>query len=240
MQHQLQHKFTVKSSNTKTGPIPVTMSTKATCPVACPLKTSGCYAEYGHVNIHWQRISEGKQAISWAQMLLHIKALPEGQLWRHNVAGDLPHQNEMIDSPRLAGLIAANRGKAGFTYTHHLVEGSSTTAEHNRQLIQHANSQGFTINLSANSAEHADELTALDCGPVVCLIPEDAPRVTYTPKGLQVTTCPATYRDDIDCSRCKICAVSSRRSIVGFPLHGVQKKRARVVMLKREPTKGRE
>jgi len=36
-----------KSSNRKTGPIPVTTSPVETCPTSCPLKNNGCYAEGG-------------------------------------------------------------------------------------------------------------------------------------------------------------------------------------------------
>ena len=51
------------SVNAKTGPIPVTTSSKNTCPDSCQLKGNGCYAEVGRVNIHWQKVSNGKPRV---------------------------------------------------------------------------------------------------------------------------------------------------------------------------------
>ena len=56
-----------------------------------------------------------------------IAALPVNDLWRHNQAGDLPGDGELIDKPKLRQLIKANHGKRGFTYSHkhsHKVEPS--------------------------------------------------------------------------------------------------------------------
>jgi hypothetical protein len=222
--------FTRISSNIKTGPIPVTMTDKASCPGACALKGTGCYAESGNVNLHWQRLSDPSKGYSLQEFLGFVSALPKGQLWRHNVAGDLPSDDRgYIDAVFIQGITEANTGRKGFTYTHNAVTGKSSAAKANRALIKWANAYGFTINLSANNLDEADELQSLNIGPVVTLLPEwkegDA-KVTYTPAGKPVVVCPAVTTEGVNCAMCKLCANPDRSSIVGFPVHGVRKKAA--------------
>jgi len=227
--------FIRSSSNAKTGNIPVTMSQKQTCPKACPLKGSGCYAESGNVNIHWSRLSDGrynenKNVFDVDGLSAQIKALPKGQLWRMNAAGDLAHDNELIDAKALTAIVQANKGKQGFTYTHH-----NTDSGHNRAYIKAANESGFTINLSANSLTHADTLKALDIGPVVSIVDEWKPGMSKafkTPSGNDAVICPAITVDGMTCEQCKLCANKERNSIVCFPVHGTSKKKARSIMLK--------
>jgi hypothetical protein len=227
-------KFTRVSSNSKTGPIPVTMTESSSCPSNCPLKGSGCYAETGMVALHWRRVSKGEQAGSYADMLAQIQALPRGTLWRMNVAGDLLHNAETIDASALEALTSANKGRKGFTYTHHRIEGSDAVSRSNWASIDKANTNGFTVNLSANSLEHADTLAELQAGPVVSIVPIDHPKLSFTPAGRPVVVCPAVTSDNVTCSNCGLCQNQNRRSIVAFPVHGSGKKKAeRVFMMAR-------
>ena len=246
--------MTVKSRNVKTGPIPVTTSTAATCPDSCPLKKAGCYADAGPLGMFWKKVTEGRAGESFDALADKIAALPLGQLWRHNQSGDLvPDANrpENIDAPKLAQLVAANKGKRGFTYTHYDVINSMP----NRKAVADANRKGFTVNLSANNLDHADDLAQTDCGPVASVLPLDYQRTTEkapqggkqwaesleaykarmvdlglrTPQGRRVTICPATYSDDVSCATCKLCQKVKRPAIVGFPAHGVSKRKASAI-----------
>ena len=76
------------SRNAKTGPIPVSTSSATTCPDSCPFKRNGCYAEGGPLAMHWRAITEGKRGTAWPEFIAAVEALPKGQLWRHNQAGD--------------------------------------------------------------------------------------------------------------------------------------------------------
>jgi len=120
-------------------------------------------------------------------------------------------------------LVKANMGKLGFTYTHYDVINNKT----NRDLVSQANKDGFTINLSANNIDHADKLKALNVGPVAVVLPSSVQgnQKLTTPNGNKIVVCPATYRDDVSCKSCGLCAMQ-RDAIVGFPAHGVQVKRA--------------
>ncbi|ASJ79266.1 hypothetical protein P26059A_0114 [Curvibacter phage P26059A] len=219
--------FNRTSSNAKTGPIPVTTTGQQSCPEVCPLKGSGCYAETGPISWHWKKVTNGIKGVSYDAMLDEVSRLPKGQLWRHNAAGDLIHNNETIDGAALIDLVRANKkSKAkGFTYTHHDMTGAS-----NREYVQYANDNGFTVNLSANSIEHADELKALNIGPVVTIMPIDCDKVTQTPAGNTIVQCPATY-SDITCAQCGICQVATRKAIIGFPVHGARKASAHKVFM---------
>lgn len=228
--------WTAKSSNRKTGPMPVSTIAPATCPSDCPLKRNGCYAEQGNLGFLWRALGEhGPDAAwmsgvarvrstDWAGYCASVAALPEGTLWRHAQAGDLPHKGGKVDRGRLLALVRANRGRRGFGYTHHNVLQSLGNA----RLIQSATLAGFTINLSANNLGHADALVDAGVAPVVTVLGREiAGNVEVrTPKGRRVVVCPATYREDVTCRSCGLCQVASRGVIVGFPAHGAGARKA--------------
>ncbi len=214
--------LTLKSENKKTGPIPVSITSNDTCPDVCPLKNNGCYAEYGALRINWQAITNGSRGSSdWRAFCDQIAALPDGQLWRHNQAGDLPGKSNKIDNAALGQLVKANRGKRGFTYTH------KPMTKHNAFVVSLANYNGFTINLSANNLAHADELAELAIAPVVVVLPSTVQGNVKleTPAGRRVVVCPATYREDVTCKSCQLCQ-RQREVIVGFPAHGSAHRKA--------------
>jgi ferredoxin len=216
--------LTPRSSNAKTGKIPVSTSRRETCPDACPFKKNGCYADNYHLSMHWDKVTRGERGGSLEVLCSAIAALPDNQLWRHNQAGDLSGEGDALDHGALRQLVAANRGKRGYTYTH-----KPLRSKRDRDAIARANRDGLTINLSGNTLEHADELVALGIAPVTVVLPSDAPKRTRTPHGNDVVTCPATYMDEMTCEKCGACAVASRRSIIGFPAHGSGAKRADLI-----------
>ena len=157
--------LTLKSRNKKVGGIPVSTSSAATCPDACPLKSKGCYAASGPMSRHWHKVTDGKAGASWDTFTARIAALPMGQPWRHNQAGDLPGDGDAIDAAKLSALVNANRGKQGWTYTHKPMD-----IARNRKAVADASANGFVINLSADTLAEADTLAALNVGPVVVVL----------------------------------------------------------------------
>lgn len=206
------------SANKKTGPIPVSYTTPESCPDACPLKKNGCYADNGPVHYAWRRAES--HGVEWQEFCDKVAALPKNQLWRHNVAGDLPGESNAIDVQALRELIEANKGKRGFTYTHYPINSAG-----NRKAMALANARGFTVNVSRETYREADEAINYGVAPVVVLQEIDAPKVSFTPQGNRVVTCPATYREDVTCQSCELCYNISRRVIVGFPAHGTSKRK---------------
>lgn len=206
--------YVKKSSNRKTGPIPVTYSGRETCPQSCPHYRADCYAEDYYTRLTWDKV--GQRGGDLAALCANIAAMPTGQLWRHNVAGDLPGAGESVDPVALGEIVRANIGRRGFTYTHKKGDQAITWA-------RHATAWGFTVNLSADDAGEVDTLAAHGL-PMVCIVPIDTPEKTTTPGGLPIVVCPAQTRDHVTCESCGLCQKATRAVVVGFRAHGTRAK----------------
>jgi hypothetical protein len=124
----------------------------------------------------------------------------------------------VIDKKLVCQLIEANQGRNGFTYTHYPM------TKHNEAVVCMANQNGFTINLSAHNLGQADQLAALNIGPVATLVLDDSSDVLETPQGRDVVICPAQLNDDFTCKDCGACAMLFREPIIGFLPHGAQRR----------------
>jgi hypothetical protein len=211
----MKYHFVKQSSNSKTGPIPVTYSQRETCPPSCPHYRADCYAEDYYTRMSWDKVAQ--RGGDLAALCESVAALPAGQLWRHNVAGDLPGAGEEVDAAALGEIVKANMGRRGFTYTHKKsADGIYWAAQ--------ATAWGFTVNLSVDDAGDADALAELDAGPVVAIVPTDTPEKSYTPAGRTIIVCPAQTRDGVTCASCGLCARADRGVIIGFRAHGTRAK----------------
>lgn len=215
----MQVALTMVSSNAKTGPIPTTTSERSSCPVTCAFYDKGCYAKSGPQALHWRKVSEGERGLPWNEFVTAVRKIAKGQVWRHNVSGDLPHTFGDIDSPMVNSLVNANRGRRGYTYTHHVLN------DHNVQVIRESNSNGFTINASTEDVEVADKIMSEHGIPAVAVVnSEESRRFFKTESGRKVVVCPATIHDNVTCATCGLCQVADREFVIAFPAHGVSKK----------------
>jgi len=227
--------FTPVSSNRKTGPIGVITISRNSCPSACAFYKEGCYAELGFTRFAWDRAdSKGLNQDELVTKITNsILALP---IIRYAIAGDLIGNGNIIDEEACVKLFSAITKKNKlFTYTHKplidnqvTVNGYKVSKEvvaSNRKAIQKLNSlKNVTVNLSANSLAHADQLVNLGIGPVVCVIPSSYDKPTaYTPQGNKIIVCPAQRFDKVTCASCQLCTRKNRDCIVGFKAHGSQK-----------------
>ena len=200
--------------------------------------------------MNWRKVTDGERGDDWAGFLENVKSkIMKRGLWRHNVAGDLISDGVTIDVKKLRQLAEANKGKRGFTYTHHDIFKNPV----NKRAIRSANAAGFTVNLSGNNPAHADQLADENAGPVVTLLPEEYGRLKkdgayeeslpkykkrlsklskQTPAGRSITVCPATFLDEMDCAACGLCQNQNRVAIVGFPAHGFRTKKADAIARK--------
>lgn len=219
------------STNSKTGPIPVSTSSKATCPVTCPFANgNGCYAENHGLNFHWRAVTDGSRGVTALEFFRLIAALPSGQFWRANQAGDLPHTLGRVSRRFLRGLIAANRGRRGYTYSHH-----DLALGENLALIRQANRQGFTVNVSTETEASADRAVAAGL-PAVVAVPSTETRTAWnTPAGNRVVVCPAQREGStVDCATCQLCyqRPAGNRLIIAFLAHGTSKAKANAAIAK--------
>lgn len=220
--------LTLKSANRKTGEVPVSTSSRKTCPPSCPLIRK-CYGEGGPLQIHWNKVTNGTRGTDWTGFLRSVRTIPAGSLWRHNQVGDLAGVGDRINRRKLEQLADASSHARGYTYTHKPVLGPGKVASRNRWAIADAIRRGFAVNLSGNDLSHADSLASLDLAPVVVILPEKSPETVYTPQGRKVVVCPAQSREGITCATCQLCAIKTRSVIIGFRAHGSNRKKAESV-----------
>jgi hypothetical protein len=212
--------LTKKSSNKKTGPIAVSTTSKDSCPSTCPLKGNGCYADSGPLRLHWDKVSDGPRGVNLETFIDQLKSLPDGSCFRLNQAGDLPHYSGFIDYKALELITnaCAERKLTAWSYTHHRVDNT-----HNLEVIQKANAEGLTVNISAHSQQHAAECHKQGL-PAVCIVPKNETRKNWEHDGVKFLVCPAQWSEK-NCAECKLCSVADRSCVVAFKAHGTQAKK---------------
>lgn len=222
----LSFHLTEKSKNEKTGPMPVSTSSAATCPKGdiCPFKGNGCYAEAGPLALHWRAVTEGSRGMPWAEFLAAISALPKGQLWRHNQAGDIVDPNTATGRKMLTELTGANSGRRGFTYTHHR-RGKAAVA-----ALKAATANGFTVNASCNTEREADAAIAAGLRAVF-VVPSGEDRPMWkTADGNRAIVCPAQRFEGMNCTTCRLCQARPQNVAIAFVAHGTQKRKVDAVL----------
>jgi hypothetical protein len=219
-----RYAYTHISSNSKLGGLPATTTSKDSCPITCSYNPasggSGCYASYGPSEWQWRKLDDpnNDKALDIHQLAERLSRLRKHTLFRHNQAGDLPGNGLEINPTELELLVDACGHADGFGFSHYRPDIGDNAA-----LILAANQGGLTINMSAENLTQADGLVALGIGPVVVALPAGQRKAMKTPAGNHVAICPTYLDDRVTCASCGICQKVDRRSVVGFPAHGVGK-----------------
>jgi len=234
-----RYHITLDSRNRKTGNIIVTTSSRDTCPSVCPFKKSGCYANCAPLRFHWDKITRGELGTDFNEFVGKLKTIAKDReeklrkrfknkielrknlekklplrLWQ---AGDLPGKGNRINLAQVKRLVEVLKPFNAFGYTHKPLN------ENNIEAIKFCNDNNVTMNLSANSLQHADELFDAGIGPVTVTVTSGTSKMLLTPKGRKVKICPATISDRIHCANCgggtPLCS-RKRDYIIAFPAHG--------------------
>jgi len=221
---RLRFHLTAKSANQKTGPIPVSTSSRETCP-DCIFRGNGCYAETGPLALHWAKVTSGTRGVNWAAFLEAIRALPVGQLWRHNQAGDLYKPGSLLGQKALEQLTEANRGRRGFTYSHH----KRTPAV--VQAFKSATASGFTVNASCHSETEADAAMADGLRAVFVAPSTETRRQWSTAGNNRAVVCPAQRFDAMDCATCRLCQARPSNVAIVFLAHGTGRKKVETAIV---------
>ena len=218
-----RYKLTPRSSNRKTGPIATTMSSRGTCSPTCPYANGGgCYADGFPLRWNWDGLTRGETGGDWLDLLHSLRraALPAGSLLRHNVAGDLPHDDGKINREQtrnLAEMFAGFKLQA-FTYSHH----KQTSG--NLAVVRDTIAAGLFVNLSCDSEAQASKRYQ-EGFPTVCVVPADDSRKAWNDEqGTRFKVCPAQLADGVTCQTCKACA-GARNYVVAFRAHGSRKRK---------------
>ena len=187
--------------------------------------------------MHMWKVTSGVRGCTFEEYIDQISILPDNIVYRPMVGGDLPGLAGRIDLGQMVALIDANRNRRGggskrpIGFTHSPVFASQAPfAEANAVIIKQANKNGFTVNLSADTADMADKLVNLNIGPVVCVLPKDSKKKTYTPNGHPIVICPAMLAPGrVTCATCEMCSRVDRPYLIGFSAHGMRTKQADMI-----------
>ena len=214
-------KYSLSAGNSKTGAMLLVRSPRSTCPESCGLKGNGCYAENFPIALHWMK--QDTTGVDFATVLYAVRTLPKKALWRLFEAGDFepsPENPELISSQQVISLLAANKDKRGFGYTHYPVLP-------NLEVLQLMNSSGLTINASADSLEQAGAYFSLGL-PTVVVVAENFPKDSVV-DGVRVVVCPnQSTPSKPTCLQCQMCQKPDRDYVIGFRAHGTKKRKIKV------------
>jgi hypothetical protein len=221
---RLRFHLSLKSSNQKTGPIPVSTSSRETCDPGCPFFKNGCYGDNYGLSFHWDAVTRGDRGVLWPDFLAMIRALPVAQLWRHNQAGDLVAPGTATGRKQLEQLTEANRGRRGWTFCHHKRTPAVVRA------FKAATAQGFTVNASCHSEREADAAMAQGLRAVFVAPSSENRKVWTTEGGNRAVVCPAQRFEAMDCQTCKLCQARPGNVAVVFLAHGSGRKKAEAAL----------
>jgi hypothetical protein len=174
--------------------------------------------------MHWDAVSRGERGLPWPQFLAAIAELPYGQLWRHNQAGDLYKPATRTGQTALAQLTTANRGRRGYTYSHHKLTPATVRA------FKAATANGFTVNASCETERAADAAIAKGLRAVF-VVPAGETRTSWqTADGNRAVVCPAQRFDRMDCATCQLCQARPQNVAIVFKAHGSQWRKVEAVI----------
>lgn len=213
----MHYSFVRRSSNVKIGPIPATMSPRATCSDLCPFKRSGCFGDNFPLSLHWDRLDYS--GLSWTEMLGKVEALRSGALFRHNVVGDLALLADgTINAAALAQFATAATSKRPIIYTH------AEQTERNLNILARSD---VVVNVSCETYAQAKRAIAHGVNAVLTVKRSEVTTTTRKDKSLRLVPCPAETRDDVTCATCELCSRDRIASgvVVTFHAHGAQTKK---------------
>lgn len=224
------------SENRKTGPVAATYVSQQSCPVTCPHKGNGCYAEMGPTAVILARLEVGAIGLTCeqiaAQEAVAIDRLPRGSDLRLHVVGDC-RTNES------AGIVAAAAVRyveqsSGFTVNDDKCR--SWTYTHSWYNVRRESWSSVSVLASCETWVQVDIAWAK--GYACAIVVEEfengdcAWQVTDGDGGNVYTVVPCPYQTrGIQCRDCRLCLddekLRAERRVIAFKAQGTR--RANVV-----------
>ncbi len=215
------------SKNAKVGDVAATYAPiSQTCPVSCPLRDNGCYAQSGNVGFKVRRTEEYSAGMNGdtvatlegdeiADMALHA---PRGHALRIHVSGDATTDYRAQQMAR--GALVWNGPVWSYTHAWRTVKRQSWGR----------------VSVLASCESLADVMAAFKVGYASALVVAHHPadgRAFRTPEGVKVIPCPSQTRD-VKCTECRLCWNASnliaQGACISFSAHGATKKRTLKVL----------
>ena len=234
-------KLRSKYSNNKVN---ATFADKKTCPTTCILhedNEGGCYNPKGYyTGLMRNRLTNGetinhkttKTGVDFTQYIKDIRSLPDNELLRVHVDGDLPNigDGHTLDAEKSLLLASATKNKKAYLYTHYPVEladfyndsslgktiaDRKVKVKNNRKkyqaIIKHnlevltamSLTDSLTVNLSANNLTHAIRLKKKFTLPVATVAHSKNFKGKQVKNNVTFIQCPATMKGSkIGCNNC--------------------------------------
>lgn len=204
-----------QSSNSKTGPMPVSYRGKDTCPPSCPFLNNGCYGD-GRIFALAHKFAQSLTIDRARQILVKRKA--NARYLRDRVVGDILTPTGKVDWEYLAAISSVGRdaGLTVFGYTH------AWQLLRKRDVARLAK-LGYVMNASCETASQVSKAISLGM-PAVITNGEILEGAMID--DMRVITCPAQVRDNVTCATCGLCAKTDRKVVIRFMPHGPSRKRA--------------
>ena len=221
------------SKNSKAGDVAATYAPIAqTCPVSCPLRNNGCYAQSGNVGFKVRRTEEYSEGMNGdtvatlegdeiADMAAHA---PASHAMRIHVSGDATSDYRAQQMARGAHVWAG----PVWSYTHAWPEVARKSWGRVSVL---ASCETLSQVILAAAKGYAAAL-------VVASHPENG-RAFTAPGGVKVIPCPSQTRG-VSCTDCRLCwndkLLLAQGACISFAAHGATKKRTLKVLQTKEAT----
>lgn len=202
-----------RSDNTKTGRIATTYAAQASCPVSCPFRNSGCYAESGYVGYVTSRLNKSKDGpIRIARKEAEgIRRLKGNRPMRLHVVGDSSTSETARIVSKAAEEYMEKGGQKVWTYTHARIpraawgKVSVLRSTHTLRQVESAFEAGYAAALTVKDFQ---DTKAYPMGRGIIGIP-----------------CPAQTRKGVTCESCQLCTrdeyLRKKKMVVLFKAHGI-------------------
>lgn len=219
------------SKNVKVGDVAATYAPiRQTCPVSCPMRDNGCYAQYGNVRYSETRVSQYVDGMNGDTVAIleadevcdMARKAPRGHAIRLHVSGDAT-----------SDFRASHMARAADTWRR-VVNGPVWSYTHAWRDV--ARDSWGTVSILASCESTADAAVALAKGYAAAVVVASHPadgRAYRTSEGVKVIPCPSQTRD-IKCTECRLCwddaMLIAQGAAIAFATHGTGKKRALTVL----------
>lgn len=208
------------SANRKTGPVAATYAAQGSCPVTCPLRGAGCYAEDGNAAIITRGINTASVGMTPDEIATAeadaIDGLTSRGDLRLHVVGDCRTNHGAATVATAVGryLDRARCDAEAWTYTHAFL------------TVERANWGPVSVLASCHSFHEAE--IAMAHGYAACVIVDRFTTESWwtedTPAGrIKVVACPYQTKG-VQCIKCRLCMDADRllesRNVIAFEAHG--------------------